>query len=95
MEEKKKLKKLVLKKEEIVNLNEYQMKSIQGGSGWYCETVSIGVELSIGVYNEGKEQSWWRCPNDGSNDFSKKIVQLPDGSRACEISEVYVYAYRP
>ena len=45
----KRVKKLILKKEEIVNLSEYQMKSIQGGITTsaacvksFLETVSYG-----------------------------------------------------
>lgn len=51
MEEKKKLKKLVLKKEEIVNLNDYQMRQIQGGSTYLCIAKSIieTVAASISI----------------------------------------------
>ena len=50
MEGKKKLKKLVLKKEEIVNLNDYQMRKIQGGSTYECATSVIDtIGLSIDI----------------------------------------------
>lgn len=67
MEEKKKLKKLVLKKEEIVNLNDYQMRQIQGGSTYPCvksiiETVAASISIVTSVYETGKEASAWNCP---------------------------------
>lgn len=99
MVEKKKLKKLVLKKEEIVNLNDFQMGQAKGGGSsakcvsFVLESLSAVVDASIAGYNLGKEESWWKC--GGMGDISKKIVNLPDGSQACEIPEFEVYGYRP
>ncbi|QTO26232.1 MULTISPECIES: class I lanthipeptide [unclassified Bacteroides] len=104
MENKKKIKRLVLKKEEIVNLNDYQMEEMKGGSSWGCVASVTAVSalsymVSTDIYNGGKDNSWWNC--DYSNqancmsDLSQKIVQLPDGSRACEFPEINVYGYRP
>lgn len=101
MNEKKKLKKLVLKKEEIVNLNDYQMEQMKGGSTWGCSIASAALIYEIGkdIYSAGKDASMWNCAyskqENCMTDISKKIVNLPDGSRACELPDVYVYGYRP
>lgn len=102
MENKKKLlKRLVLKKEEIVNLNDYQMKEIQGGSSWGCSiaSVSLAYQSFKDVYSYGKDTSWWNCPysqqENCMTDISNKIVNLPDGSRACELPEVNIYGTYP
>lgn len=93
MEEKKKLKKLVLKKEEIVNLNDYQMRQIQGGSTYWCvaqsiiETVASVVSIVTSVYETGKEASAWNCPEsqqkDCMGDISKYVM-----TGGCLIPEV-------
>lgn len=72
MEEKKKLKKIVLKKEEIVNLNDYQMRQIQGGSisGVISKISKYTVEYTISEtvdqtidYADSymREHSWYGC----------------------------------
>lgn len=103
MNEKKKLKKLVLKKEEIVNLNDYQMGQMKGGvmSSWACSIASIAFTYDItkNVYDSGKDESKWNCAYSNQEncmtDISKKIVHMPDGSTTCEIPEVNIYGYRP
>lgn len=104
MNEEKKLKKLVLKKEEIVNLNDYQMGQMKGGSSWPCaksviESVSIIFSVADTIYGHGKEESWWNCPHSKQKNcmtnISDKWVHFPDGSKACEIPEVDIYAHRP
>lgn len=104
MENKKKLKRLVLKKEEIVNLNDYQMKEIQGGSSAACAKSILESAVSIysavrSIYDLGKEFSYWNCPYSQQEtcmtNISNKLVNLPDGSRACEIPEVDIYGMRP
>lgn len=102
MDEKKRLKKLVLKKEEIVNLNDYQMGEMKGGISAGCaaaSVVSAVVSASIAVYTLGKEESWWRCgyskQENCMTDISNKLVNLPDGSRSCELPDVNIYGYRP
>lgn len=104
MENKKKLKRLVLKKEEIVNLNDYQMKEIQGGTSWPCvksiiESVASGYSVIKSIYDGGKEFSYWNCPysqqDNCMTDISNKLVNLPDGSRACELPEVNIYGMYP
>lgn len=100
--EKKKMKKLILKKDEIVNLNEFQMKSIQGGtSSWPCAGRIIKSAISAysaakDLYSMAKDASLLTCeaPNPGDWNASQKIVNLPDGSQACELPEVYIYGYR-
>lgn len=97
MEEKKKLKKLVLKKEEIVNLNDYQMRQIQGGSTYPCvksiiETVASVVSIAVSVYETGKEASAWNCPEsqqkDCMGDISKYVM-----TGGCLIPEVDIYGW--
>lgn len=101
MDEKKKFKKLVLKKEEIVNLNDYQMGQAKGGSTVGCSIASVFSLYEVGkdIYSAGKDTSWWNCEYSKQancmTDISNKIVNLPDGSRACELPEVNVYGYRP
>lgn len=91
MEEKKMLKKLVLKKEEIVNLNEYQMKQIQGGSTYWCIAKSIieTIASAVSVYEAGKEISVWNCPEsqpeDCMGDISKYFM-----TGGCLIPEVEI-----
>lgn len=98
MEEKKKLKKLVLKKEEIVNLNDYQMRQIQGGSTYWCiaqsviETVAASISIVESVYQTGKETSVWTCPEsqqeDCMSDVSKYVM-----TGGCLIPEVDIYSW--
>ena len=105
MNEKKKLKKLVLKKEEIVNLNDFQMGQMKGGSSVPCSSagcagsVIASITLSIEVYSLGKEESWWNCPpskqKNCMTNVSDKWVHFPDGSKSCEIPEVDIYGHRP
>lgn len=106
MNEKKKLKKLVLKKEEIVNLNDYQMGQMKGGSSMPCSSTpcaiaSVALTWEIGkeIYNAGKDASKWDCPpskqKNCMTNVSDKWVHFPDGSKSCEIPEVDIYAHRP
>lgn len=93
MEEKKKLKKLVLKKEEIVNLNDYQMMQLQGGSTsriiskisqWTVDyTISETIDRVID-YTDGylREHSVYTC----APQFSKE--QYMGG---CLLPEINVY----
>ena len=110
----KQLKKLSLEKKEVVNLNDFQMNNIKGGSTAVCATVPIVESVAsvvsivgtvISIYVDGKGESWWNCKPEPTPApapapapepaLSKKIVTLPDGIRACELDEVYGYAYRP
>ena len=99
MEKKKKLKKLVLRKEEIVNLNDYEMNNAKGGStawcGWSAFTVGTFL-LTIAAYDFGENHSWWNCPyseqNNCMTDVSNKLVWY-EGIQYCEIPEVVVYGY--
>lgn len=56
MKEQKELKKLNLEKEEIINLNEYEMDAVKGGSTWACSIASVAL-----TYEIGKDSSWWNC----------------------------------
>lgn len=74
----KKLKKLVLKKEEIVNLNDYEMNVMRGGTGSVCETISIATVVSgliIAGYTLGKEESWWNCGKSKEKDCMSDISE--------------------
>ena len=106
MNEKKKLKKLVLKKEEIVNLNDYQMGQMKGGSSVPCSSVGCAIasaisiyEIGKDIYNAGKDDSKWHCPYSKQancmTNVSDKWVHFPDGSKSCEIPEVDIYGHRP
>ena len=101
----KKLKKLSLKKEEIINLNDFEMNVVRGGtfdSGVGEATaivtaVTAVVEAGIAVYDEGEKQSWWNCPPvpdsqqaDCMSDVSK-YFDWYTGVQACMIPEVVVY----
>jgi natural product precursor len=91
----KRLKKLSLNKELVVNLNDSDMNRLKGGSSWYCGTVATLISI-VQSYGMGQEQSWWVCggsgPNCMSNISEKKVW---DTSVAyCEIPEVVVYGYQ-
>lgn len=94
MEEKKKLKKLVLKKEEIVNLNDYQMRQIQGGSTYVCvaETIIGSIATIIEGYGLGKDESWWRCPESQQENCMGNISKYVM-TGGCLIPDVDVYSY--
>lgn len=93
-----KLKKLTLNKEAIVNLNDLEMQQIQGGSTWPCvqsiiETISVVGGVAYGGYELTKENSWWNCNHtDQPNcmgDISNEILWV-DGVAHCQLPEVYV-----
>ncbi|QIK61406.1 rSAM-modified peptide [Dysgonomonas sp. HDW5A] len=57
--EKKELKKIELKKDEVINLNNEEMGDLKGGSTWACATVTLVTYIT---YDNTKERSWWSCP---------------------------------
>lgn len=62
MKEKKELKKLNLEKEEIINLNEYEMDAVKGGSSAVCISASAAVITAVKeTYEFGEARSWWTC----------------------------------
>ena len=100
MKEKKQIKRLVLKKEEIVNLNEYEMRNLVGGEYGISKTL---IKLSkyvydaykkyskdtgrISVVTEGINDSWaGGCNDNDMSDISKK--QYLGG---CLLPDVNVY----
>lgn len=92
MEERKKLKRLSLKKEEIVNLNEYQMEQMKGGSSYVCSFIA-SVELTIATYSLGKDESWWNCPASQQancmTDISKQFM-----TGGCLMPDVVIYSWK-
>ncbi len=62
MKEKKELKKLNLEKEEIINLNEYEMDAVKGGSTPACVSAVTAVITAIKeTYEFGEARSLWTC----------------------------------
>ncbi len=95
MKEKKQIKRLKLKKEEIVNLNEFQMNQIKGGATpsivWsVIKSVIESVASAYSIYTAGKEESLWNCAEsaqaDCMTDISKQYV-----ASGCLIPDVDVY----
>ncbi|WP_303010558.1 class I lanthipeptide [uncultured Bacteroides sp.] len=80
MEEKKKLKKLVLKKEEIVNLNDYEMGAIRGGS--WSQIISKSIKYTALVYEiiDGYFDT-----NNNNDGISQEVY-----AGGCLLPEVYV-----
>lgn len=80
MKEKKKLKKMVLKKEEVVNLNDYEMGAIRGGGVskiiWKTITHTVLVYEIIEDYFD---------TNNNNDDISKEVY-----AGGCLLSEVDV-----
>lgn len=109
MKEKKKLKRLVLKKEEIINLNDFQMKKIQGGTGpltpivtssQACiESVLSAYGIATSIYDGGVKLSLWDCPysqqENCMTEISNRVLNLPDGSRPCNLPDFYVDGLQP
>ncbi|MDR0939719.1 MAG: class I lanthipeptide [Mediterranea sp.] len=109
MKNSKELKRLSLKKEEIVNLNDQQMQSLHGGTwGGALKTIKKSsrmciegiIEASIAVYTwfqdgEGEEDDAPVEVNyDDMGNISEKMVWLGK-ERFCELPEVFCYGYKP
>ncbi|MDR0231250.1 MAG: class I lanthipeptide [Dysgonamonadaceae bacterium] len=96
MSEKKKLKKLTLRKEEIVNLNDYEMNVVQGGGSSLACVTAVSA-FSIAGYSLGKEESWWNCDHSKQANcmsaVSEKLVWTPGGIQCCEIEPIEIRAY--
>jgi natural product precursor len=99
MEQKKVLRKLTLNKEEIVNLNDFEMRNLRGGtdSVAICAVTAIvsavsAVASAVGVgYTIGKDNSNWNC------DHTKEANCMGDTSKAfiagyCALPDAYVYS---
>jgi natural product precursor len=85
-----KLKKLVLRKEVISNLNDPQMKRLRGGGGgtgvlgaWWCEDTQ-DLKTSCGPSCDNAEYPQEQCPNDGGGGgntntylYSVPLVECP------------------
>jgi len=103
MEGKKKLKKLTLRKESIINLNDYEMNIMRGGtdSALACATAVVSavtavVETAYQGYELGVEKSWWDCPysqqKDCMSDASKIWSQDPQLTiKICQLPEIVIY----
>lgn len=90
MEEKKKLKKLSLNKEMIVNLNDYEMNSMKGGTTWYCAVTTVVLAT---VYDATKS-NFWTCPKTEPEPYISDHRVWINGEHVCQISEVYVYGLK-
>ncbi len=74
----KNLKKLTFAKEELVNLNEYEMSHIKGGEEsagttieFYLAVASLAVASIAFGYDVSKDWSWWYCPKGCECDKEK------------------------
>lgn len=85
----KKLKQLKLKKQTVVNLNDSEMKQIQGGNIWTVspylpEAYSIGVA----IYEYGQGQSYWNCQPQTT---VSEVWVWVGNDQCCQIPDVDVY----
>lgn len=95
MKEKKSIKRLQLKKEEIVNLNDFQMNQIKGGASpsaiaYSIYKVSEVVSLTYSLYDMGHEFSLWNCEKSKQENCMGDI-SVYKMSGGCLIPEVNVY----
>jgi len=96
---KKILKKLTLRKEEIVNLNDFEMNVMRGGTGLSCATAVISAVTAVASagyagYELGKEESWWNCPVSQQANCMSAVSQnivWYNGQGMCGIPEVVIY----
>jgi len=87
--EKKKLKKLVLKKERIVNLNDYQMNSLIGGSSYACLYGSVTIRTGIATYTQ--DVSLDACaPSDEPNCMTGISDYIDYDEEACQLPEIII-----
>jgi hypothetical protein len=89
MKPKKRLKELTLKKEAIVNLNDYEMGQVEGGSSWGC-SISISI-LSVEITYDITKSNWWMCEVPQP---TKHIIHIGD-QPSCLIDEVDIVALDP
>jgi hypothetical protein len=86
MKPKKGLKKLVLKQEAIVNLNDHEMGQMEGGG----TTIKIIHDIAVyvtGIVGTGVDNSWWFC--EPPPQPSKVVIPAGDGE-SCLLDEVVV-----
>ena len=96
----KKIKKLTLNKEEIINLNNFEMNASKGGNTTTTTTTVTPIITPITISpvsivdNYGQEQSYWNCPASQDpncmSDVSENIVWYTSVG-ACELPEIVVY----
>lgn len=89
----KKLRKLSLNKEEIVNLNNFEMRDLKGGSTYACavETALLTYEVITITYDAGQQASWWQCsPPEPQTTDSIQRIWIGD-EHVCMLPDVYVY----
>ncbi len=97
----KKLKKLSLKKEVIVNLNDSEMNQIQGGSSLAC-SIAVSVAVVSVTYDVGKEASLYFCEETPEEppvgppppEMSKEFIWNGD-QQSCLLDDVDVYGFGP
>jgi natural product precursor len=94
MEQRKVLRKLTLNKEEIVNLNDFEMRNLKGGTGAICaiyESIQSVVQ-SLQGYQTGGELSLWSCEPTPTDSIERICY---DGHNVCLLPTVYVNGLRP
>ena len=93
MDKKRKLKKFEVRKEEIINLNDYEMNTLKGGSTQGCAAVSAVTAvtaLTVATYGYGQGQSWWACPPPPPPPQPSQNWIWIGEERVCQISEVVI-----
>jgi len=85
------LKKLTLNKEEIVNLNDFEMRNLKGGTSLVCGCIETAVQ-SIQGYIGGGQLSWWNC-TPTTLDSAERICY--NGDNMCLLPNVYVNGIHP
>ena len=93
--EKKKLKKLELRKQTIVDLSDYEAMKIKGGTTPACAifaslvvaTVYEGVQVSVYYYNQITNT----CACDQINATDNFVHIGPDGGAVCVLDDVNIY----
>lgn len=87
--EKKKLTKLVLNKEKIVNLNDYQMNSLKGGSTLGCIYGSVTILTAVATY--GQDISLYTCEASKQENCMGDISKyIDEDNKACLLPDVVV-----
>lgn len=71
--ENKKMKKMQLKKIELINLNAQELNQLQGGSSVQCGAKILS--LVAGGYDIGVDYSWWDCHTYDASVLPEVVVR--------------------
>ncbi len=85
-----------MNKEEIVNLNDFEMRNVKGGSSYPCalsiiESAILTWELSNIGYDAGVDASWWGCPPPSPQLTDSTNGIWIDNEYTCMLPDLYVY----